>query len=76
MTVRSIDAFIKDSAWLTSNYKEIQDKGHGVVVIKDEKILTEDDTMHGVLEKLDRLGESPEFLLIAVIPSDDVSFIL
>lgn len=68
--------FAKDSEWLTDHYEDIKDSGNKVVAIKDGQVIHEGETMEDVLRELENRGEDLAYILVEVIPSDDVSFIL
>jgi len=67
----------RDSKWVSDNYDKLQERYENrVFAVKDSHVIEDDDTIEGLMRKLQDRGEDATFILIEAIPPRDASFIL
>lgn len=66
----------QDSIWLNAHYDEFRKYQGKVIAIKEKQIIAVQDNMEALLEELARKNENPAFLLIEVVPPENIAFIL
>lgn len=66
----------QDSIWLNEHYDEFLKFQGKVIAIKGKQIIAVQDNLDALLEELEKKNEDPAFLLIQVVPPENIAFIL